>query len=227
MAARELLEEDGLRAKKMAVIYNGVDTVRFQPGDRALRHQYGWKEENVVFGIIANFIPYKRHGDFVRAAALIAAKEPLARFVMAGEDRGPLKSIAEDIDRLRLQDKFTIIQGSAMPERLYPAMDAYICTSETEGVSNVLLEASACGLPLIATRAGGNSEIIREGENGFLVDIRDNEAIAERALTLLRDPVLRKAMGLKGRQLMEEKFSVSRMVNNYERLYEGLLARCS
>jgi L-malate glycosyltransferase len=223
-ATLEVVELDKVPSERVTTIYNGVDTLRFRPGDRRLRKQYGWNDNNIVFGVVANFIPYKRHTDFIRAAAIIAAQEPLARFVMAGEDHGPLNSIIEEIERYQLQDKFTVIRGTAEPERLYPALDVYICSSETEGLSNVLLEASACDLPIIATRAGGNPEVVRDGENGFLVDIYDYAAIAERGLTLIRNPDLRKCMGSRGREYTELHLSVSRMVQNHELLYDKLLA---
>jgi L-malate glycosyltransferase len=221
--SNELVTIDGVPTERVTTIYNGVDTLRFRPADRSLRKEYGWKDDNIVFGVVANFIPYKRHIDFVRAAADIAAQEPLARFVMAGEDRGQLTPLLRQIEQFRLQDKFTVIRGATEPERLYPSLDVYVCCSETEGLSNVLLEASACGLPIIATRTGGNAEVVRDGQSGFVVEAHDWAAMAERGIILIRNPDLRKSMGSSGRQFTEVNFSVSAMVHNYELLYERLL----
>jgi glycosyltransferase involved in cell wall biosynthesis len=224
----ELVRIDGVPADHTTTIYNGVDTARFKPGHRRLRQGYGWSDDDVVFGIVANFIPYKRHLDFVRAAARISAQTPQARFVMAGEDRGALSEVRREISQAGLDSRFVIIPGTREPERLYPAMDAYICTSETEGFSNVLLEAAASGLPLIATRVGGNPEIVFPWENGLLVPAAAPEDVAQAALTLARDPNVRRRMGRRSRELVEQRFSLETMVRQHELFYERAIeARCS
>jgi len=216
----ELIHIDGVPAERTSTIHNGVDTARFTPGDRSLRQVYGWDIDDVVFGIVANFIGYKRHEDFVRAAALICAKSPRARFIMAGEDRGILPAIRQEVAQAGLESRFVIIPGTLEPEKLYPAMDAYICTSETEGFSNVLLEAAASGLPLIATHVGGNPEIVFPGENGFVVPLTRPEEIAKAALTLIDDSSLRRHMGKRSRELAERRFSLETMVQQHELFYE-------
>jgi L-malate glycosyltransferase len=223
---RELIEIDGLPPERVGAIYNGVDVERFRPGNLEMRKQYGWNEENVVFGIVANFIPYKRHTDFVRAAALIAQSNPNARFVMAGEDRGILNTITRQIRDRGLEPLFTVIPGTREPERLYPALDVYVCTSQTEGLSNVLLEAGACALPTIATRVGGNPEIVTDGYNGFLVPPAEPEVIAAKALQLGSDRERRRIMGNRGRQRVATHFSMAAMVRAHEDLYARLLGAC-
>jgi len=220
---RELIEVDGLPPERVGVIYNGVDTERFRPGNRELREHYGWSDEHVVFGIVANFIPYKKHVDFIRAAALIAKSNPNARFVMVGEDRGILEALKNQIHETGLEQLFTIIPGMRDPERLYRALDAYLCTSQTEGLSNVLLEAGACGVPVVATRVGGNPEIITDGHNGFLVPPATPEAVAAKALLLGSNPDLRVLMGDRGRQRAVSQFSIAAMVQAHETLYASLL----
>ena len=220
----ELVRIDGIPAERTTTIYNGVNTHRFKPGDRSQRHAYGWGDENIVFGIVANFHSYKRHVDFIRAAALIGIKAAHARFIMAGEDRGMLPLVRKEVAQAGLESRCVIVPGTREPEKLYPAMDAYICTSETEGFSNVLLEAAASGLPLIATRAGGNPEIVFPEENGFLVPIGRPEDVAQAALTLVGDPVLRQRMGNRSRELVEQRFSFETMVRQHELLYERVLA---
>jgi glycosyltransferase involved in cell wall biosynthesis len=220
----ELTAIDGLLSERTATIHNGVDTARFRPGDRSFRAAQGWTDENVVFGIVANFLRYKRHSDFICAAARIVERAPQARFVMAGEDRGTLSGLRSEIANSGLVSRFTIIPGTSEPEKLYPAMDAYICTSETEGFSNVLLEAAACGLPLIATAVGGNEEIVFPGKNGYLVPVNAPEKIAQAALALIGNAGLRLGMGFRSRELVRQRFSLDSMVRQYEELYDRLLA---
>jgi glycosyltransferase involved in cell wall biosynthesis len=222
---QEIIDLDGLPSGRVIRIPNGVDTGKFCPGNRKERRRYGWAEENVVFGIIANFIPYKRHIDFVLAAEQIAKVNPNARFVMAGNDpRGILESLKVEIRSRHLETIFTIIAGTANPEHLYPAMDVYICTSDTEGLSNVLLEAGASGLPLVATRVGGNSEVVEDGYNGFLVEPRTHNVIASAALKLASNMNMRQQMGARSRERICSEFSIKTMVNAHEELYEQLLS---
>lgn len=220
----ELIHFDGIAPERTATIYNGVDIDRFRPGDRSFRARHGWSDEHVVFGIVANFLPYKRHTDFIRAAVQIAQKAPNARFVMAGEDRGILPELRHQIATSGLDSRFVIIPGTSEPEKLYPAMDAYICTSETEGFSNVLLEAAASGLPLIATNIGGNAEIVFPGENGYLVSVGQPDEVAQEALRLIHNRDLRLQMGTCSRRLVSQHFSLEKMVQQHEQLYERLLA---
>jgi len=219
----ELVRLDGVPTERVGTIYNGVDTAKFKPGDRTQRHVYGWTEDHIVFGIVANFHSYKRHVDFVRAAAVIGTNAPHARFIMAGEDRGMLPLVRKEIAQAGLESRFVIIPGAPEPEKLYPAMDAYICTSDTEGFSNVLLEAAASGLPLIATQVGGNAEVVFPGDNGFLIPVATPEDVAHAALTLADDPILRRRMGNRSRELVEQRFSLETMVRQHELLYERAL----
>ena len=219
----ELVRVDHVRPERTMTIHNGVDTQKFRPGDRSLRELHCWSK-NIVFGIVANFIPYKRHADFIHAAAIISRQAPDARFVMAGEDRGILSALQGQIAEAGLESRFVIIPSTSNPERIYPALDAYICTSETEGLSNVLLEAASSGLPIIATAVGGNGEIVSTGENGYLVPVAQPEQVASIAMTLIGAPELRSRMGARSRDYVVQNFSLDVMVRRYEQLYTQLLA---
>src|SRR5205814_10414342 len=132
-------------------------------------------------------------------------------------------TLIQQIRESRLEGLFTVIPGTHEPELLYPALDVYVCTSETEGLSNVVLEAGACGLPIIATRVGGNEEIVTEGFNGFLVPAASPESIAAKAAQLYSDCELRRVMGDRNRRRMASQFSILSMVTAHEALYERLL----
>jgi L-malate glycosyltransferase len=221
----ELITIDHIPPARTKTIYNGVDTERFGPRSKAERRQFGLSAEHLVFGNIANFLPYKRHVDFVDAAAMISSQLPEARFLLAGEDRGGLAAIKRRVQEQGLQDRILIIPGTREPERLYPLMDVFICASETEGLSNVLLEAAATGLPIIATDVGGNREIVRPGHNGLIVSPRHPEEIASAALQLATNEPLRQLMGRRSRNLVEEEFSLGFMVQEHQNLYLELLRR--
>jgi glycosyltransferase involved in cell wall biosynthesis len=222
---RELVELDGLSPRRVIRIPNGVDTGKFRPGSRIERQRYGWTEEHIVFGILANFLPYKRHIDFLRAAERIADLNRNARFLMIGQDRGLLESLKAEIRNRHLEPLVTIIPGTNEPETLYRAMDVYLCTSETEGLSNVLLEAGASGLPIVATRVGGNPEIVLDGYNGLLVEPCLPETVAAAAVQLAGNGLMRRQMGVRSRERVSAEFSIRAMVSAHENLYEKFLPR--
>jgi glycosyltransferase involved in cell wall biosynthesis len=223
---QEVVRLDGVPESRTQVIYNGVDTERFSPSKRpGFRGQFGWSEEHVVFGMVANFIPYKRHEDFVRAAALIHAANPRARFLLLGEDRGEMPTVQQAIEEAGLAPYIKILPGTKTPELAFAAMDVYICASETEGFSNVLLEAMATGLPVIATDVGGNREAVAEGVNATLVGAHAPEQIARAAVELATKPDLLRQFSLSSRSRAEELFSLHKMVHAHEQLYTQLVSQ--
>jgi glycosyltransferase involved in cell wall biosynthesis len=221
----EVLRLDGVPRSRTQVIYNGVDTRRFSPTKRpGLREQFGWKHECLVFGMVANFIAYKRHLDFVRAAALIRSVVPQARFLLVGEDRGEMPGAQKAIREAGLEPHFRILPGTNTPELAFATMDVYVCSSETEGFSNVLLEAMAAGLPVIATNVGGNPEGIAEGFNGTLVPTHSPELIAHAGVKLAAHPDELRQWAENSRRRAVELFSLKKMVKAHEELYIRLVS---
>jgi len=220
---REMIRIAGCPENKCGTLHNGVDLLRFHPDAPSdIRQQLGWTQDEVVFGQIANFRTGKRHSDFVEMAAILAQRHPQARFILAGADYGALTSILRQIESHGLAPKFKVLNGSASPEEIFAALDVYVCTSEAEGFSNVILEAMACARPIIATAVGGNPEAVRQDSSGFLVPVGDVAALSQQAAKLLSDPGLRKQMGMKGRALAETEFSLSAMVTAQQEIYCNL-----
>jgi glycosyltransferase involved in cell wall biosynthesis len=220
---REMIEEAGCPPGKCGTIHNGVDLERFRPdGPSLIREQMGWMHDEVVFGQVANFWPYKRHQDFVEMAAGLTNRHLQARFILAGADYGAKASILRQIDAHNLGSKIKVLDRGSSPEEIFAALDVYVCTSKTEGFSNVILEAMACAKPVIATDVGGNPEAVRHDQTGFLVPVGDVAALSQRAETLIADARLRKTMGMNGRRLAEAKFSLGAMVQAYQETYFNL-----
>jgi glycosyltransferase involved in cell wall biosynthesis len=105
---------------------------------------------------------------------------------------------------------------------LLPILDVFVLASSSEGLSNAILEAQACALPVIATRVGGNPELV-DGDCGRLVAPAQPAALAAAMLELLRDPALRSALGTAARARVEPKHSLQGMVNSYLRLYRDMI----
>ena len=223
---RQMVNPGGCPPQKCHTIYYGVDTQRFRPElPRSWRTQMGWGEQHIVFGIVANFRACKRHTDFVQAAAIVLQQFPNARFVMVGADYGLREAVTKQISELGLEQKVRIVDSDPHPEKIFSAMDVYVCTSESEGFSNVLLEAMACGKPVIATNVGGNPEAVVDGETGLLVACKSPQAVADAAKKLIQESGIRLVMGMLGRQRVEQHFSLDRMVRMHEQLYLELLAK--
>jgi len=220
----EVVRLDGVPESRTQVIYNGVDAERFSPlRAPGMRSEFGWGPEHIVFGMVANFIPYKCHADFVRGAALIHAEEPRARFLLVGEDRGEMPAVREAIAKAGLEPYTQIVPGTQTPELFFAAMDVYLCTSQTEGLSNVLLEAMSTGLPVIATDVGGNPEVVADGVNGMIVPVHAPDLMAKEALDLAKNGERLRVWGTNSRKRVEEEFSVEKMVQAHEELYARLL----
>ena len=224
--AAEAVAIDHLDRGRVFTVYNGVDAGVFHEGaEPLLRQQLGFGPNDVVFGAIANFDARKRHIDFVRAAQKLREPSRRAKFLMVGADRGELAFLQSEIRGHGLEDSFVIRPATREPERFHRAIDVYVSASETEGMSNSILEAMASGKPVIATAVGGNPELIRNGSTGYLVPPYAPEAIAAGARVLTNDPELRVRMGSNARRTVEQRFSTAAMVTASEELYTKLLAK--
>jgi glycosyltransferase involved in cell wall biosynthesis len=204
-------------------IPNGVDAERFRPGLPTRIAEFGWPEDSIVIGMVANFRSCKRHEDFLHAAAMVRLTHPQARFLLVGHDAGTLDCVRRMATDLRLESVLRFVTDCSRPEEYYGSMHAVACASETEGLSNSLLEAGACGLPIVATRVGGNPEVVRDGIEGILVPARDPAAVAGAIRRLIDDPALRRTMGEAGRRRSAGHFSMAAMVKGYEDLYGNSL----
>ena len=115
-------------------------------------------------------------------------------------------------------------ERSDVPE-VMRGLDCFALPSLAEGISNTILEAMASGLPVLATRVGGNADLVAEGESGLIVPAADVPAMAEGLLTMAQSPERAAAMGAAGRAIVERRFSMPAMVATYQGLYDRLLGR--
>lgn len=227
---RVAVEREGVSPSRTVVIPNGVALPRTAAGKgererlRAeVRQELGLDGEHRVVGMVANLNrAVKGVHHFVDAVPAIVEAVPEARFLVVGG--GP------DEDALRARARARAVAGHLhftgfRPDihRIYPAMDVSVLTSLSEGLSITLLESMGHGLPVVATRVGGNPELVRDGENGFLVPPADIPAFAERVVALLRDGALRQEMGTRGRALVESDFVLERVARRYEALYRSVI----
>jgi glycosyltransferase involved in cell wall biosynthesis len=210
---------------KIRYIPNGVDTFRFKPDPDIRAHvrtMLGVKDA-FMWLAVGRFQPQKDYPNLLQAFAQLVSQEREALLVIAGD--GPLRPLMETLALdlgLKEQVKFLGLRRD-VPD-LMKAADAYVMSSAWEGMPMVLLEAAATGLPIVATNVGGNSEVVMDGQTGFLVPPKDPRALAEAMLRLMRLPYeIRQKMGQAGRARVEAQYALERVVDQWEALYYELL----
>lgn len=196
-------------------ILNGVDTALYRPGSgEAARRGLEIPEGAFVVGIVGRLDAIKDHPTLFAAHARVLAAIPNARLIVVGDgpERGRLEASAPE-GVLFLGDRGDV------PE-LLRAFDLFVLPSANEGISNTVLEAMASGVPVVASRVGGNPELVEDGVTGALFPAGDPDALAAAALTYATSDVLRARHGLQGRQRAEERFSIDAMVRGYLEVWE-------
>lgn len=222
--ARWLVEDVGVPAAKVTQIYNGVDTEAFSPADKeAARRTLGIRDGAVVIGTVGRLDPVKDHRGLLEAFGR-TARHPHAQLVVVGD--GPCRAELEQVGRrLGLDGRVLMLGERQDVARILRALDVFALPSLGEGISNALLEAMASGLPVIATRVGGNPELVDDDVTGTLVSPRSAEALAAAFDRYLSDPGLIRKHGEAGRRRALRDFSLDRMFGAYDSLYSRLLAR--
>ena len=225
-AARQM----GLPMSRFSIVHNGVE-VPEPPADAvaALRKEYTATTPNgqadapfeTLLLFVGRLVEHKNLPRLLDAFARVAAERPHVRLLLVGG--GPLHdTLAARIRELKLDERALLLGERSDVAALMKAADLLVAPSLREGMSNVILEAMALGLPVLATRVGGTPEVIEDGRHGVLVDPTDTQALADAMLQLIDDPVRRQAIGQAGRQKVLEQYSppamVSAMLKEYSRV---------
>jgi glycosyltransferase involved in cell wall biosynthesis len=228
-AVKAQLIREGVRAQKIVTVYNGIDMERVREGGDVPRAEalaaLGLPQDvpRRLVSIVANLRhPVKDHATFLRAARRVHAAVPDAAFVLAGEGSltEPMRALASELGIAR---ETFFIGSCEQVASLLSLSDVCVLSSRAEGFSNALLEYMAAARPVVATEVGGAREAVAEGETGYLVQPGGDEAMAARIVALLRDPERARAMGERGRQIVEAKFSTGAQLERTLSLYDQLL----
>ncbi len=221
----------GVPPRRITEICNGVDTDRFRPasGGRARIEGCPFTDPSLcLVGTVGRMQTVKAQTllaqAFIRALQLEPALRERLRLVMVGD--GPLRAEAQSLLDAAGAGPLAWLPGERtdVPD-VMRGLDGFVLPSLAEGISNTILEAMATGLPVIATRVGGNAELVVPGDTGEIVPPADAEALAASLVRLATDPARAAAMGRAGRAVVERRFSLPAMVAAYQGLYDRLLAR--
>ena len=227
-AADRFVKDRIVPRELLRVVPNGVDPELFRavsPAARdTLRASLG-VASGFVWLAIGRFEVAKDYPNMLRAFARVRAAAPDAVLLLVG--KGSLRDETEAVVReLGLGDRVRFLGVRSDIAELVSAADGYVMSSAWEGMPMVLLEAAAGGLPIVSTRVGGNHEVVRDGETGYLAPPRDPEALAGAMRRLMAlDPAERRAMGERGRDHVRSQYGLHRVVERWEELYREVQAR--
>lgn len=226
IAGKEFHVRAGYRPKRWAVIPNGFETERYRPSIASrnrVRQVLGLDESIRIIGMVARFDPMKDHANFFAAAGRLSSVYHDVCFVLCGRGMDPGN---DDIQRMiknnDLEGRVYLLGERSDMHAIFPGLDINTLTSLGEGFPNVLGEAMACGVPCVATDVGDASYII--GNTGRIVPPGNPEALSGAWGGLLSiSPEQRAGLGLKARKRIEDNFSISKTVRQYEQLYCDVL----
>jgi glycosyltransferase involved in cell wall biosynthesis len=245
LASRVLVNSEAIRdhllaggrvaPEKIVVIRNGLSDI----AERAALDSDGRAKQRAellrelkldadakLIGLVARLEPVKGHRYFIEAASRIAAAEPKAHFLLVG-DGALRREIEEHAARLGVGDRTHLLGARSDAALIAAGFDVAVLASLHEGLPNAVMEAMAAGAPVVATAVGGTTELVIDGATGFLAPPADAGGLAQRILDALRDPASSARMAEQGRRRVLSQFSMRRMIESVERLYEEIsMPRC-
>ena len=225
-AGKEYFIKSGSSSRNIVVINNGIDIRKFHPNRKAgekLRIQWGIKNEQILIGLVGRFDPIKDHPTFIKAAAIVAKQNPLARFICIGSGNEAYKEeLNKQVDGRGLSEKFIWAGHMEDMTAAYNSLDVLCLSSYGEGFPNAVGEAMACGIPVVTTNVGDAAEII--GDIGKVVAVGDDQQLAKELIRFAAMPraSLRK-LGIKSRERIKQKYSLQFMVANTAKALSALI----
>jgi glycosyltransferase involved in cell wall biosynthesis len=222
-AIRDRLLADGIPKAKTTIVNEGVDVERIVRMPAANVHAELYLPTHApIVGNVAALVPHKGQHHLIDAAAIVVKQVPDVRFVIVGD--GELREKLEKQIKDKHLERHVFLAGFRTDAlEMTKGFDIFAMSSVSEGMCTALVDAMAASKPAVATTAGGIPEVMADGETGFLVPIRDHEAMAAKLVTLLKDPALQHRMGEAALARARAKFTVERMVEGTAAVYERLV----
>lgn len=214
----------GFPVQKILAIRNGVDTVRFTPGDSAAtRQEWNIPADSMVVGIVGRFGPFKGHVVLLDAFDSLAASFPKLHLMITGGGGSEEAKVQNRVEASPFRNRIQLTGFQLEPQRCYQALDLLVIPSVNEGLSNAALEAMACGVPVLGNPDCGHEEMLQPGVNGWIADIGTPQLLAAALAALLAQPKSLGHCGRRARENVESGFSLKTMADAYDHLYRSLL----
>ena len=207
----QLVNEEGVNPKKCYIISNGVEVAN------------NIKKEKKIVQIlcIANFIRYKNHNMIINAFNKLPDKLEWS-LNLVGNDTDKIVNELKNKIKVENKGKINFINKNKNISKFLTNADVGILTSNEEGLSNSILEYMSYGLPVVATRVGGNVEQILNNKNGFLVEKNDDIKLSQRLEELIKNKLMRKKFGRVSKRLAIEKFNLEKSFKKYKKIYNEI-----
>lgn len=216
----------GVPADRCVLIENGIETDRYQRrrSVEEAKRQLGFSPERMLIGAVGRLAAEKDFPSLIRAVDRLVREGRNVELMLVGEgdERGTLETL---VDQLKLTDRVHFLGHRTDLIGLYEAMDVFVLSSLREGLPNVVLEAMAMNVPVIATRIAGLPRLIQHETNGLLVEPADTDGLAAALGPLLADPDRRRMLAAAGRRTMEERYSFALRMAKVRAVYDSLLGK--
>jgi glycosyltransferase involved in cell wall biosynthesis len=224
-AIRRMLVADGVDEARTVTVHEGIDVEHVLAAPAVNVHEAFWLPHHApVVGNVGALVPHKGQRHLVEAARLVVQKVPDARFLILGE--GELRDPLERLVREYRLEKHVVLPGFRTDVLgCIKGFDLFAMSSVTEGLGTSLLDAMACSKAIVATRAGGITEVVDDQVTGLLVEPRDHQSLAASIVGLLSDGILRSRMAAAGFARVSERFTVERMVAETAAVYASVVGR--
>lgn len=221
------LKSDGVQPERIIKMSNFVDTVKFYPVNSEGQHMLKIAlslDKNIVINFTGRIV--ERKGVDVLINAFAKIKELLASSILiiigTGPDEDKIKNL---VLKLGMNNNIRFLGHSSEVAKYYQTSDIFVLPSYAEGMPNSLLEAMACGLPVIASRIGGVVDVVEDGKSGILFEPGNVSELTSAMIRLLKDDELRQRLGTEARRRILENFSIDRVAEEYIKLYRELYPR--
>jgi len=212
---------------RISVFVNGVDSKRFAPRLEkrlACRAGLGLPENSLLVGTVGRLVPIKDQALLLRGAKILLDRGFDLSVALAG-DGSELERLRSLAASLSISSRVYFLGASRKVEDFLNALDVFVLPSVSEGMSNTVLEAMSSGLPVVATRVGGNPELIEDKVSGLLFEVGNVEELVERLTNLTRNAELRHSLGASARARILAQYRLDGMIDRYRDLYRRLAAR--
>lgn len=216
-----VMQDFGASANKLSVVHSGIDPARFKTSPIP-RHELDIPEDVPLLGNVAALVGHKDHATLLSAMAHVLQRSPRAHLVIAGE--GDLRPKLEaQIESLGLKSLVRLLGYRTDVPRILRALDVFVMSSKLEGLGTSVLDAMACGIPVVATAGGGIPEMVVHEKTGLLCPPEAPEALATAIIRILDDQALATELAANAKQMVDAEFTVDRMVEGNLAAYRRLL----
>ena len=211
--------------EKIKVVYHGIDYEKYSTANkRDLRMEFGLSPQDLIIGFVGRLSIQKGIIYMLDAFKLVVEKFKNVQLIIAGT--GELEVMVEEfVSKFNLENRIHLLGFRKDISDLMKTFDIFLLPSLWEGFGIVLIEAMAAEKPIVATNTSSIPEIVKDGRNGILVPPENAEAISNALMKLISEPELRLKFGDEGLKIVKEKFTIHRMINDYENIFYGIKKR--